>query len=360
MRCRGVKYRAIQWATGAMGGAVLRGIMDHPLIELVGVYVYSNKKCGKDAGDLVHRPRTGIVATDSLEKIISLDADVVLHCGRLVPPYGSHEKEFLPLLASGKNVVSINGYSKPVFWGTKERRTALEKACQKGRATLAAGGLNPGFIGEQLAVVASGVCQELDHVRVEEFLDASLVRDPVYAFDTLGFGSDPDAVDPNDPNWGPANSLNGLYGEVLAAMAEHLNLTIHRVETAHKLYGASSDLDVAAGKILKGRVSHTNWTWHGVCDGGRKLTMSIHWYMETTHLDNPNPPLWQVDVKGRPGVKMSVEIERRSGETDRVSAEMQAVAGSIVNTIPLVCDAEPGLMTRPTATPFKGYNPKLI
>ncbi len=348
-----MKYRAIQWATGAMGGAVLRSLIDHPAVELVGVYVYGEDKHGKDAGELVKRSPAGVLATNSIEEILALDADVVIHCGRLIPPYGSHDRELIPLLSSGKNVISINGYSKPTH-GSSDRRAALEAACLQGGSTLVAGGLNPGFIGEQLAVVASGICQELDHVTVVEFVDAGKVRDPVYAFNTLGFRADPEAIDPNNPNWGPANVLNGLYGEVLAAMAEHLGLALERVETVHRVYGASKDLRVAAGTIPKGRISHANWKWHGYCDGACKLTMSIHWYMETAYLDAPDPPLWHVVVDGKPGIKLSVEIERRAGETDRVTGEMQAVAGTVVNIIPLVCKASPGLMTRPPATPYRG------
>ncbi len=348
-----MKYRAIQWATGAMGGSVLRGLIDHPSVELAGVYVYSENKRGRDAGDLVSRSPTGVLATNSLEEIVALDADVVIHCGRLIPPYGSHDKEIISLLVSGKNVISINGYSNPGYWDKAQRRT-LEEACLKGGSTLTSGGLNPGYAGEQMAVVASGVCQELDHVTVEESVDASAVRDPVYAFDTLGFGADPNEVDPNNPSWGPASVLNGMYGEVLAAMADHLKLSIDRLETAHKLYAASDDLEVAAGTIPEGRVSHTNWRWYGYCNGVRKLTMSIHWYMETTHLDNPDPPLWRIKIEGKPGVEFSVDLKRRPGETERISKEMQAVAGAVVNSIPAVCDAKPGLMTRPVATPFDG------
>jgi hypothetical protein len=336
-----------------MGGAVLRGLIDHPAIDLAGVYVYSDAKHGKDAGEFVNREPTGVMATRSFEEILALDADVVIHCGRLIPPYGSHDKEIIPLLVSGKNVISINGYSRPAHWNPTQR-AALEKACLTGGASLTSGGLNPGYAGEQLAVVASGICQELDHLTVVESVDASVVRDPVYAFDTLGFGADPDAVDPNDPGWGPANVLNGMYAEVLAAMADHLNLTLDRVETAHKLYAASEDLHVAAGTIPKGRVSHTHWCWHGYGDGHCRLTMSINWYMETTHLDNPDPPLWQVDVVGKPGVALSVDLQRRAGETEHISKEMQAVAGAVVNSIPVVCAAPPGLMTRPVATPFDG------
>ena len=56
-------YRVIQWATGAMGKTCLRAVIDHPAMELVGLYVYGDDKVGRDAGDIARRPPTGIIAT---------------------------------------------------------------------------------------------------------------------------------------------------------------------------------------------------------------------------------------------------------------------------------------------------------
>ena len=45
-------FRVVQWATGAMGRTALRRIIDHPDLELAGVYVYGAAKAGLDAGRL--------------------------------------------------------------------------------------------------------------------------------------------------------------------------------------------------------------------------------------------------------------------------------------------------------------------
>ena len=100
-------------------------------------------------------------------------------------------------------------------------------------------------------------------------------------------------------------------------------------------------------------MSHFNWRWHGIVGGERKITMSVHWYMETAHLDDPRPPLWRIHVRGQPGVHLSVDMETRAGDTSPTSAEQIAVAGSVINAIPIVCAARPGVMTRPLATPFR-------
>ena len=346
------KYRVVQWATGGMGRNILRALIDHPAMELAGVYVYDAGKSGKDAGELARRAATGVVATNHVERILALDADVVVHAGRIAPPYGAHDADIVPLLESGKNVISINGYSHPRHWrdGRYER---LQAACLKGGATLLNAGLNPGFAGEQLAVVASGVCSAIDRIEIVESVSCIPVKNPDYVFKALGFGADPAQVDPNRPDWGPAASLNGMYAEVLDAMAQHLGMTLERVVTEHRAYPATTDLEVRAGTIAQGRIGHFNWRWHGIVNGQPVLTMSIHWYMETAHLDEPQPPLWRIHIEGQPGVKLAVEMEKRAGDTSPTSAEQIAVAGSVINAIPIVCAAAPGVMTRPLATPYR-------
>ncbi|MEH6584703.1 MAG: hypothetical protein V7754_22435, partial [Halioglobus sp.] len=59
------KYRVVQWATGNVGRRALRGIIEHPEMDLVGVYVHSESKVGKDASDLCGlAEKTGILATN--------------------------------------------------------------------------------------------------------------------------------------------------------------------------------------------------------------------------------------------------------------------------------------------------------
>jgi hypothetical protein len=145
-----------------------------------------------------------------------------------------------------------------------------------------------------------------------------------------------------------------MYAEVLSAMAEHLGVELERIETDHKVFAASEDLSVAAGPIPRGGVSHVNWRWRGIVDGARKLTMSIHWYMETAHLEATDPPLWRIHIQGQPGVRLSVDLEKRPHDATATSAEQLGVAGAVINAIPLVCAAPAGVMTRPVATPFRG------
>lgn len=345
-------YKVIQWATGAMGKTCLQAVIDHPSMELVGLYVYGAAKAGKDAGTIARRDAVGVLATSDIDEILALDADVVIHCARILPPFGSHDADIVRLLESGKNVISINGYSDPGRWDSA-RRAVLAAACAKGNSTLMGAGLNPGYAAEQLAVVATGACSRVDRVDIAEYVDCRAVKYPEYVFGSLGFGSDPATIDPNNGDWGPAALMNGMYSEVLSAMAERLNVQLKRVETEHRVFAAASDLQVAAGVIQQGRVSHVNWRWAGYVSEQRRLTLSIHWFMETTHLANAAPPLWEIDIVGQPCVHLKVEVQKNPEDESRVTAEQLGLAGAVINVIPMVCDATSGLCLRPVATPYR-------
>lgn len=345
--------RVIQWATGAMGKTCLRAIIDDPDLELVGLYVYSDAKAGQDAGDIARRGKTGVLATRDVDEILALEADVVVHAARLAPPYGAHDDDIRRLLASGKNVISINGYSHP----GGERRAAFEAACAEGGSSLMGAGLNPGFIAEKLAVVASSICTQVKAIEVTEVVDCRTMRNPDYVFGVLGFGSDPAVVNPNDPEWGPASALNGMYAEVLAAVAQRLGWTLEAVETAHGVAPATEDITVAAGAIAKGAVVRLDWRWYGLVAGRRALSMAIGWTMEP--LAGDDPPLWTVRIEGSPGVRVEVRLDKPEDDAVRTSPEQLGVAGAVINAIPIVCAAAPGVVTSPVATPFQATREEL-
>ncbi len=59
--------RVVQWATGNIGTRSLRAVIEHPSLELVGVYVHSEDKAGRDAGELCGLDPVGVVATNDVD-----------------------------------------------------------------------------------------------------------------------------------------------------------------------------------------------------------------------------------------------------------------------------------------------------
>ena len=62
-----MSYRVIQWATGNLGRAAIQGIRSHPELELVGCWVHSEAKVGRDAGELAGDEAIGVLATNDVE-----------------------------------------------------------------------------------------------------------------------------------------------------------------------------------------------------------------------------------------------------------------------------------------------------
>jgi len=80
-------HKVIQWATGSVGRTTLRRIIDHPDLELAGLFVYSPEKVGRNAGEIAKRAPTGVIATNDMEDTLTIDADVVIHTSRISIPF---------------------------------------------------------------------------------------------------------------------------------------------------------------------------------------------------------------------------------------------------------------------------------
>src|SRR5512146_1896726 len=100
--------RVIQWGTGNVGAFSLRCIIDHPALELAGVWVHSDAKAGKDAGSLVGRGPVGVAATRDVEALLRSDADCVCYTATAdLRPFEAID-DLVKILEAGKNVVSCS------------------------------------------------------------------------------------------------------------------------------------------------------------------------------------------------------------------------------------------------------------
>jgi len=138
--------RVVQWATGGVGVAAIKGVLEHPDLELVGCWVHSADKAGKDVGDIIGTEPLGVIATNSVDEILALDADAVIYA-----PLMANPDQVAALLRSGKNVVT------PVGWLYPSERSAapMREAALAGNATLHGTGMAPGGISEKFPLLFS-------------------------------------------------------------------------------------------------------------------------------------------------------------------------------------------------------------
>ena len=187
-----MRYKVVQWAAGAIGSHVVRSFVDRDNLELAGLYVYSNEKVGRDAGEIVGLDKKlGVRATGDINDILSLDADVVIYTPRASLVYGEKEDsnidDICQLLASGKNVITTVGYLYPTYHGP-ELCERLDKACISGQSTYHATGFNPGYISDLLPLTMSSLSKTIKKITVSEVSSFEEYPSPVIFYDIMGFG----------------------------------------------------------------------------------------------------------------------------------------------------------------------------
>ena len=177
--------KVVQWATGGLGVAAIRGIAEHPDLELAGCWVHSAAKAGRDAGEIAGIGKLGVTATNSIDDILALDADAVIYA-----PLAADPDEVAALLRSGKNVIT------PVGWVYPSERTAapVREAALAGNVTLHGTGIAPGGISEKFPLLLSVMSTGVTFVRAEEFSDLRTYGAPDVLRHVMGFGGPPEVA----------------------------------------------------------------------------------------------------------------------------------------------------------------------
>jgi 4-hydroxy-tetrahydrodipicolinate reductase len=335
-------YRVIQWSTGNVGRYALRQILDHPQLELAGVWVYGDAKDGQDAGALCARPATGVRATRDADAVLALDADCVVYTATADRRPFDAVRDIARILASGKNVVSSSVVSLVHPRHLGERVTAqLEEACAKGGSSFLTNGIDPGFANDVLPLVLSGLCGTWEEIRIQEIINYATYAQPEVIFDTMGFGQPLD----DTPVLLRKGALTFAWGGTIKLLAEGLGLTLDEIREVHERRPATTRLDIQGRTVEPGTTAALRFEVQGIVDGRPVLVVE-----HVTRLDDALAPEWErgngsyrVLVKGVPGMRCEFEFWDEHG--DHAVGGVVLTATRLVNAIPAVCDAPPGLLS---------------
>lgn len=332
-------YRVIQWSSGNVGKGVIRALADRDDLELAGLYVYSPEKAGLDAGAIAGLPPNGVTATDSIDEIVALDADVVIHTSLPSLVHGSDPdadvRLFCRLLASGKNVITTAGYLYPKAHGAG-LVDRLEAACRVGGTTFHSTGLNPGWLGDVLPLTMSSLSRRIDQVYVREITNFEFYPSPDIMFGMMGFGKTRQAFEQDAARyhfW-----LTGLFRENIQMIADGLGVTLDEITDTTTLAYAPTDLNPAAGTIDAGTVAGQHWEWAGMRNGRKLIVHETVWRMHASVAPDWPQGDHSVTIEGRP--RMQINFDGAW-----ISDGLLATGMHAVNAIPYVCEAPTGIRT---------------
>lgn len=330
------EFRVVQWATGNIGARSLRAVIEHPKLKLVGVYVSSEAKAGRDAGELCAVSETGIKATRDIEEILALKPDCVLYM-----PQGCNFDELCRLLSAGINVVTTRGEFNNPDRLDPAVRERVETACRQGNSSIHATGSSPGFITEAIPLVLTTLQRRLDRLHIHEFADVSSRNSPALLFDIMGFGHPPRP----EMDAARAQYLAHSFGPSLELVAGALGLPLDEVDAKTELAFARRDLQIAAGTVKAGTVAAQRTTILGKRKGELRLCFSANWYV-STELDQDwklRQTGWHVEVVGDTPLDVVISSPVPAERWAEVSPNL--TAHRPVNAIPYVCAARPGICT---------------
>jgi hypothetical protein len=345
-------YRIAVWGTGDVGTICIREAVRLPEFEVVGAYVYSEDKDGVDIGTIAGIDPIGATATRDLDEFLALDCDIVLYTALDVPNSTALE-DFVKLLEAGKNVLTSQPYNylparDPGFG------EALRAAGERGGATFHAGGVNPDFISQRLALALTGLSNDVRQIKIEEYFDC-IDQANASTLLLVGLGGDPAQAMSDDS---PALFYQRQYWfQMIEHMAEVMGVELSRIDAASYSEPAPHDLVSPVMTIEKGQTGHVAYESTGYVGDTPFIIMRVGWYL--TPVMKPEgvgaETEWILTIEGRPSSRTVLDL-KPSFMTDATSIEGEPAAPGylsfgicLIQAIPAVVAAEPGI--KPTDVP---------
>ena len=335
-------YRVIQWATGTVGIHAVPAIASHPDLELAGLWVHSDSKAGRDAGEICGGDAVGVIATQDMDALLfDTGADCICYTANSdVRPDGVID-DICRMLAAGKNVVNTSYvpllYPKAAGVGVHDR---LQAACIEGGTSFYSSGIDPGYGNAGITIGALALCKEVRTIRMMEIVNYATWDNPFTMFEIMGFGK----ADTASSLLLAAGSTALAWGPVIELVAASLDVQLDGITEWHEVIRADEEFEIASGTIEQGTISGMRFEIQGMVGDEARIIVE-----HVTRLRDGDAPEWpqgsgyRIDISGEPNVHLEVGLSSDIG--DHNHAGCLATAMHVINAIPLVVDAEPGVLT---------------
>jgi len=350
------KRRVIAWGTGGLGASGLRMIIEHPDLDLVGVFTHSKDKLGRDAAALCDMEApTGVAATDDRQALLALKADCVAYFANSANRDQGILDDVVPFLESGTNVSTISHFDlQSPKHGRPRYVRPIEEACRKGGTSIYLTGDDPGWAFGHVLFSLLSVTGRIDRIDVGAL---TCVRrySGRESLDMYGFG---EPLDYRPPMF-TSDVGTVWHVDTLRGIADFLGVEVDAYEQEWLTAAMDSDFDTTAyGVVPAGRTAATYWRVTAMVAGKPFIV-----YHKLLRLHEHAAPDWPKSAKGTglenckmiritgdPGAE--IEIVRPSEGFGRMSS----TPTSAVAAIPWVCDAQPGILTQADVPLFPARN----
>lgn len=345
------------WGTGGVGSHAIRAIARRPDLNLVGVWVHSPEKVGTDAGTLVGIDPISVIATNDADEILACDLDCIVYTASGPSLDAGALPDYEQFLRDGINVVTVTSPALVYPPSFPERpRTRLQEASKTGSASLYASGIEPGFAADQFPLTLLTLSSSIRSVRVQELFTYDTYPVEFTMREVFGFGKPIDHA----PIMASTGAQLMTWGPVVQVVAAGLGVELEEIRETWFQEATPRDLDTAFGPVAAGTVGAVRFETIGVVNGRDAIVIE---HINRLKMDlvpewpsAPRDGTYRVIIEGEPNLQCELLVGSAS---DYYESGMLATAMRIVNAIPAVVDATPGLISSldlPLTTPRYAFD----
>lgn len=321
------KIKVIQYGIGAMGSEMVKIMLKKKDIELVGAICHSPEKSGKDLGYLIGlNKKIGIKAYHDPEFVCkNCKADIVLHAAvSYVPQVWDHIQ---PMIRRGMRVITIAEEMGYPFVKYPELSKKMDGFAKKHNTSILGSGINPGFAMDIMPLMLSGICQEVDSIKVTRLIDFSPFGPQIQK--NIGIGMSINEF--NKKIKAKELPLHIGLPESTYMLTAGLKWKLDKIYETRGPIVADRTIKVPKyGKIDAGKVVGFNHKCFGLIKGKKKIILEELGRVDP-RLDYRNI----IQIKGIPDLT----------ETINVPLGYITTTSHAVNLIPVLLNAKPGLLS---------------
>jgi len=321
------KVRVVLYGVGAVGSSIAKFLLDKEGVEIVGAIDIAEEKVGKDLGEVLGvGRRLGIAVSNDPDAVLSrVKADIMVHAT------ASFLKQVYPQIAKalehGVNVVSTCEELAYPYTTEPELARKLDKLAKENGVTVLGTGINPGFLMDTLVITLTSVCQKVERIKVTRMMNAATRRVPFQK--KIGAG----LLIKEFRNRIETRIITGHVGleQSMSMIADALGWKLDRIEVDPvEPVVAKARVKGEAIQVEPGQVAGLRQRARGMKEGKEVITLDFQAYMGAEEEYD------SITIEGVPSIHMKI--------APCVHGDLGTVA-MIVNSIPKVVNAQPGLVT---------------
>jgi 4-hydroxy-tetrahydrodipicolinate reductase len=321
----GQGLKVVLYGLGPIGQGIARLVHDMPALKIVGATDIDPDKAKKDLGTVLglsHKLKVK-VEEQPARLLRGAKADVAVLCTS--SSAREVKEQVLALVKHGINVVTT---CEELAYATPENRTVfreIDAAARKKKVSVLATGVNPGYAMDALALMLTAPCTHVNRVSVTRVVDAGTRRLPLQRKVGAGLNLAQFRRAMTEKQVRHVGLVESVY-----MLAAGLGWSLDKVEETLEPAIAPRDLETEYLRIPAGNAAGIKQAARGYRNGLLAVSLDLQMYVAA------DAPRDHVLIDGTPPIDMTI-AGGIAGDT--------ATAAMVVNSIPKLMAARPGLLT---------------